>query len=132
MTDPPRQFPMRLAGERFVSFSGEELSPPEFALASRGRRVAAVAGIGNPGRFFAHLVRLGVAPAHRQAFPDHHLFQPGELRLPGADVVVMTEKDAVKCAAFADARMWFLRVDAALPPGFDAFLLERLAARKAP
>ena len=28
----------------------------------------------------------------------------------------MTEKDAVKCAAFADARMWFLRVDAALPP----------------
>ena len=44
----------------------------------------------------------------------------------------MTEKDAVKCAAFADARMWFLRVEAALPPEFDAFLLERLAARESP
>jgi tetraacyldisaccharide 4'-kinase len=127
----PRQFAMTLAGERFVSFSGEEQSPAEFALAVRGRRVAAVAGIGNPARFFAHLVRLGVS-AEKRPFPDHHLFQPGDLRLPGADVVVMTEKDAVKCAAFADARMWFLRVEAALPPEFDAFLLERIAARKRP
>jgi tetraacyldisaccharide 4'-kinase len=125
----PRQFAMTLAGDRFVSFSGEEMSPAQFALAARGRRVAAVAGIGNPGRFFAHLARLGVA-VEKHPFPDHHPFQPGELRLPGADVVVMTEKDAVKCAAFADARMWFLRVEAALPPEFDAFLLERLAARK--
>ena len=53
-------------------------------------------------------------------------------RLPGVEVIVMTEKDAVKCAAFADARMWFLRVEAALPPEFGAFLLERLAARKSP
>ncbi len=127
----PRQFAMTLAGERFVSFSGEELSPAEFALGARGRRVAAVAGIGNPARFFAHLVRLGVS-AERHPFPDHHHFHPGELRLPGVEVVVMTEKDAVKCAAFADARMWFLRVEAALPPEFDAFLLERLAARKRP
>ena len=47
--------------------------------------------------------------------------------LPGAEIVVMTEKDAVKCAAFADARMWYLRVDAVLPPDFDDFLLYRLA-----
>jgi tetraacyldisaccharide 4'-kinase len=127
----PRQFAMRLAGECFVSFAGEELAPAEFALAARGRRVAAVAGIGHPARFFAHLVRLGVS-VERHPFPDHHHFQPGELRLPGADLVVMTEKDAVKCAAFADARMWFLRVEAALPPEFDAFLLERLADRKTP
>ena len=39
----------------------------------------------------------------------------------------MTEKDAVKCAAFADARMWFMRVDALLPPEFEEFLLARLA-----
>ena len=38
----------------------------------------------------------------------------------------MTEKDAVKCAAFADARMWFLRVEAILPPEFAEFLLARL------
>lgn len=127
----PRQFAMTLAGERFVSFSGEDLAPEEFVPAARGRRIAAVAGIGNPQRFFAHLGRLGVV-ADRHPFPDHHQFQPAELRLPGAELVVMTEKDAVKCAAFADARMWFLRVEAALPPDFDAFLLERLAARTRP
>jgi tetraacyldisaccharide 4'-kinase len=39
----------------------------------------------------------------------------------------MTEKDAVKCAAFADTRMWFMRVEAILPPEFDEFLLTRLS-----
>jgi tetraacyldisaccharide 4'-kinase len=43
----------------------------------------------------------------------------------------MTEKDAVKCAAFADARMWFLRVDAIVPPDFEEFLLKRLATARA-
>jgi tetraacyldisaccharide 4'-kinase len=128
MAVPPRRFAMTLAGERFVSFSGEDMAPEEFAFATRGRRVAAVAGIGNPARYFSHLGRLGVV-AERHPFPDHHHFQPGDLRLPGVEVVVMTEKDAVKCAAFADSRMWFLRVEAVLPPDFDAFLLERLSAR---
>ncbi|MBL0141766.1 MAG: tetraacyldisaccharide 4'-kinase [Betaproteobacteria bacterium] len=127
----PRQFAMTLAGERFVSFANEDLSPAQFALGARGRRVAAVAGIGNPARFFSHLARLGVA-GERHAFADHHHFQQNELRLPGVELIVMTEKDAVKCAAFADARMWFLRVEAVLPPEFDAFLLDRLAAGTRP
>ena len=123
----PRQFAMRLGAERFVALAGNrELSPQEFALAARGRSVAALAGIGNPERFFEHLASLGVE-ARRHPFPDHHAFQPAELKLPGAEVIVMTEKDAVKCAAFADARMWSMRVDAILPPEFDDFLLTRLA-----
>ena len=123
-----RQFGMRLANERFASLTTvQQLSPQEFALAARGHDVVAVAGIGHPDRFFEHLARLGVRASAR-AFPDHHLYQPQELKLPGAEVVVMTEKDAVKCAAFADARMWFLRVDAQLPAGFEPFLLERLGS----
>ena len=123
----PRQFAMTLGRERFLALAGnEELSPQEFALAARGRSVAAVAGIGNPSRFFDHLATLGVA-AKRIAFDDHHAFQPQELKLPGTEVIVMTEKDAVKCAAFADSRMWYLRVDAMLPPEFDDFLLTRIA-----
>ena len=117
---------MTLGHERFVSLAGEEAEPAAFALAARGRRVALVAGIGHPGRFFAHLGRLGVF-GDRHPFPDHHLYQAADLRLPGADLVVMTEKDAVKCLAFADARLWFLRVEAILPPEFDAFLRERTA-----
>ena len=125
----PRQFEMKLGRERFASVSGNaEMTAEEFVMRSRGQRVVAIAGIGNPGRFFEHLAALGVA-ARGRAFPDHHAFQPAELRMPDADVIVMTEKDAVKCGAFADARMWFMRVEAILPSDFDEFLLSRIKAR---
>ncbi len=122
-----RSYAMRLGGERFVALSGHrEATPAEFALMARGREVAAVAGIGHPQRFFEHLESLGVR-ARPLPFPDHHAFRAAELRLPGAELVVMTEKDAVKCAAFADARMWYLRVDAILPAELEEFLLARIA-----
>jgi tetraacyldisaccharide 4'-kinase len=126
----PRKFPMHLGRETFVSLAnGEERSPGELALALRGHSVAAVAGIGHPERFFEHLARLGIR-AKRHAFADHHAFQPSELKLPGAQIILMTEKDAVKCRAFADARMWFMRVEAILPSDFDDFLLTRLATAR--
>ena len=122
-----RTFGMHLASVRFSRLaSNQDLAPAEFALMARGRQVVAVAGIGNPQRFFDHLAALGVQ-AHARAFTDHYHYQPGDLKLPGAEIVVMTEKDAVKCAAFADGRMWFLRVEASLPAEFDDFLLTRLA-----
>lgn len=123
----PRRFAMRLGGERFVRLIGnQEVAAEEFALMARGRAIAAIAGIGNPARFFEHLASLGVA-ARPHAFADHHHYQPAELRLAAAEVIVMTEKDAVKCAAFADSRMWFMRVEAILPAEFEDFLLSRLA-----
>jgi tetraacyldisaccharide 4'-kinase len=122
----PRRFAMQLGHERFVALAdSREASPQEFALACRGHAVVAIAGIAYPARFFEHLERLGIA-GKRIAFPDHHMFQPGEVRLAGAEVVVMTEKDAVKCAAYADSRMWYLRVDAILAPEFEEFLAARL------
>jgi tetraacyldisaccharide 4'-kinase len=125
-----RRYAMRLGGERFASLAGnQELGPEEFALAARGRNVVALAGIGNPRRFFDHLAALGIA-ARGVALPDHYHYQPRDLKLPNAELVVMTEKDAVKCAAFADARMWFLRVEAILPRDFDDFLLARLEASR--
>jgi tetraacyldisaccharide 4'-kinase len=118
---------MRLAGERFARLtSNQEVAPAEFALLARGRQVVAVAGIGYPPRFFEHLSALGVV-ARTHAFPDHHQYQASDLRFPGAEIIVMTEKDAVKCAAFADARMWYLSVDAQLPREFHDFLLARIA-----
>jgi tetraacyldisaccharide 4'-kinase len=120
-------FAMKLGGERFFSVvQGRHMSPAEFALQARGQRVAAIAGIGNPPRFFDHLAALGIA-ARPHAFADHYAYQASDLRLPDADLIVMTEKDAVKCAAFADARMWFMRVDAELAGAFADFLLTRLA-----
>jgi len=123
-----RKYAMRLGGERFVALrGGEERTPRELELALRGRRVAAVAGIGNPQRFFDHLAALGIR-ARAHPFPDHHAYEPRDLRLPGAEVILMTEKDAVKCAAFADDRMWLMRVEALLPADFENFLLERLSS----
>jgi tetraacyldisaccharide 4'-kinase len=122
-----KQFAMRLGSERFVTLGGtRSVTPAEFAEMTRARPVVAIAGIGNPRRFFDHLAQLGVQ-ARAIAFPDHYAYEARDLKLPGAEVIVMTEKDAVKCAAFADARMWFLRVEAILPAEFEDFLLARLA-----
>jgi tetraacyldisaccharide 4'-kinase len=87
-----------------------------------GRRVHAVAGIGNPEHFFDTLRALGIAfEAH--AFPDHHPWRAQDLAFPGADAVLMTAKDAVKCRRFADISHWMLPVQARLEPHLAAALL---------
>lgn len=93
-----------------------------------GRRVHAVAGIGHPQRFFRMLADLGVA-AVGHAFPDHHRFTRADLALPDAEIVVMTAKDAVKCASFADARCYALDIRAQLDPALPALVLDRLHGR---
>ena len=69
-----------------------------------GVRVHAVAGIGNPGRFFQLLESFGLSVVPH-AFADHHPFSAQDLDLPGDLPILMTEKDAVRCAAFANDRL---------------------------
>ncbi len=91
--------------------------------------VHAVAGIGNPDRFFTTLERLGLKPVcHR--FSDHHHFRPGELVFSPAFPLVMTAKDAVKCQAFAQPDWWYLSVSAELPNTFWNEFLHRLETLK--
>ena len=126
---PPR-FSIALGQERFVNLhNGEQLSVAEFAALAADQPVHAFAGIARPQRFFAHLQRLGLR-THNHAFADHHRFTADDLVAPANDLVLMTEKDAVKCAAFADARCWYLRVDAILPPAFHELIVLRLASIK--
>lgn len=77
----------------------------------RGAGVHAVAGIGNPQRFFDMLREAGLT-VYEHPMPDHHAFKPGDLNFGDRLPVLMTEKDAVKCAAFADERCWFVPVTA--------------------
>ena len=93
-------------------------------------RLQAVAGLGHPERFFAMLRALGLEATTR-AFPDHHEYAPGELAFPGADAILMTEKDAVKCAGFARTDLYALRVEANLDPEFVQFLEKWLHGLKA-
>ena len=93
---------------------------PSFA----GQRVHAVAGIGNPERFFAMLRAHGIAVVPH-AFADHHHYVAADFEF-GSDLpVLMTEKDAVKCAAFADERVLRVPVRAELPEAFWIALLDK-------
>lgn len=94
-----------------------------------GQRVHAVAGIGDPERFFAMLRDLGIAVVPH-AFDDHHVYIEDDLRF-GSDLpVLMTEKDAVKCAVLATDRFFAVPVRGRLPEAFWVALLDRLAQAK--
>lgn len=116
------EWPMRLRIEAAQPLQGGRPRPlSTFA----GQRVHAVAGIGDPERFFTMLreAGIGVVP---HAFPDHHAYTPADFEFGSRLPVLMTEKDAVKCAAFVDAQAFMVRVEAQLPEAFWVALLDRL------
>jgi tetraacyldisaccharide 4'-kinase len=122
-------FRMSLGNEQFFKLSGgDAVSMADFLAMWEMKKIHALAGIGNPQRFFDHLKRLGIICHATHPFSDHHAFVRADLNFPDADIILMTEKDAVKCKAFADDRMWAMRVDALLPAEFDTFILERLSS----
>lgn len=75
--------------------------------------VHAVAGIGNPDRFFSALSTSGLVIQHHP-FIDHHHFQKDDLAFGDDATILMTEKDAVKCQAFATENMWFIPIEATI------------------
>jgi tetraacyldisaccharide 4'-kinase len=90
----------------------------------------AVAGIGNPQRFFNRLRELGLAPDHCHEFADHHQYSASDFA--GIDgYLLMTEKDAVKCQGLAAQGALppaaSMRISARLPEDFEQVLVARLA-----
>ncbi|HVH84852.1 MAG TPA: tetraacyldisaccharide 4'-kinase [Steroidobacteraceae bacterium] len=123
---PAGTLTMRLVAESAVRLDGRGL-PCELSAFS-GHRVHAVAGIGNPQRFFRELSRHGIEViAH--PFPDHHPFTAHELAFADELPVLMTEKDAVKCAPFANARLWCVPVSAEFSASDAQALRERVLGR---
>ena len=94
----------------------------------RGAPVHAVCAIGHAERFFRILEAHGVTVV-RHPFPDHHPFREAEIRFLDGAPVLMTEKDAVKCERFADARHWYVPVEAVLSSELEARLLAILRER---
>ncbi|MFY9261840.1 MAG: tetraacyldisaccharide 4'-kinase [Gallionella sp.] len=119
----PPAFSMQLSGAQFVNL----LHPQQTAQADdfKGLKLHAVAGIGNPPRYFDHLTSLDLSFTSH-AFPDHHPYVAADLAFTDCDALLLTEKDAVKCASFADNRYWVLRVDAELDPALMQLLLRKL------
>ena len=117
------RFRMALEGHEFRNLLNREHRVT--AEYFRGQRLHAVAGTGDPGRFFRHLQGLGLDfIAH--PFPDHHAYRPADVAYPDADAVVMTEKDAVKCEPFAAETHWMLPVDARIDARLGELVLDRL------
>jgi tetraacyldisaccharide 4'-kinase len=116
------EYAMALGEEGFFDLKGMRASVQ--ANHFQGRRVHAIAAIGNPGRFFEHLRRLQIdIVAH--PFPDHHTFVPADLPFGDGIEIIMTEKDAVKCERF-DISGWYMKVAARPDPKFMEQVLQRL------
>lgn len=122
-------WPMQLESAGFYRLGAahERCGVADFA----GRRLHALAGIADPERFFATLRAMGLTLASCRALGDHHAFQPGDLDVPDGEVLLLTEKDAVKCAPLAPADCWVLPVDARIDEAALGPILERLHGSQA-
>nr|WP_314587197.1 tetraacyldisaccharide 4'-kinase [uncultured Pseudomonas sp.] len=121
--DPADGFGLTLQPSALVNLRSGETRPLDFF--PPGQRLHALAGIGNPGRFFATLEGLHWQPLPH-AFADHATYSAADLTFTPALPLVMTEKDAVKCRSFAAADWWYLAVDAQPSAAFVAWLDGRL------
>lgn len=101
--------------------SGEKLPLSQF---SQG---IAIAGIGNPQRFFNMLQQLNIQLQVSQAFQDHQAFSPALFQQFDASLpLFMTEKDAVKCASFAQPNWWYVPVEAEILGQKSTALLQKI------
>jgi tetraacyldisaccharide 4'-kinase len=91
-----------------------------------GSSVHAVAGIGHPERFFNMLRSHGIEVAGRP-LADHAQLSPADIDFGDDKPVLMTEKDAVKCTAFAGERHWYIPVSAGFEAAESRTLLELVA-----
>jgi tetraacyldisaccharide 4'-kinase len=111
---------MRLEAKNALSLSGSVARVlDEFARTS----VHAVAGIGNPERFFNMLRAHGIEVTGHP-LPDHAQLQASDISFADARPVLMTEKDAVKCARFAGPDHWYVPVDVRFADGDSRVLLD--------
>ncbi len=83
----------------------------------KGQTVHAVAGIGNPNRFFNNLTSLGLKVIEH-AYPDHAGYELSDFSFSDQNPILMTEKDAVKCQKLGLDNAWYVPVQAILPDNF--------------
>lgn len=91
----------------------------------RGTPVHAVAGIGNPKRFFGVLRQKGLNLIEHP-FPDHHRFTESDITFDDTLDILMTEKDAVKCRRFANKHAWLVPADTKMDERFSLRLEREL------
>ncbi len=120
---------MQLAGDHAERISDRTQRMP-LASIPDGVRVVAAAGIGHPQRFFDMLTAQGVRLAQTIALPDHYDFSHNPFAGIVADFILVTDKDAVKCARIAslaaDNRVWSVPVEASIGEPLADHIVEKL------
>lgn len=106
------EFTMQLKPSMAINLATCEQRP-----VSELKNLVAFAGIGHPQRFFNTLSELDAQVVKTQGFADHQAITKAQVNglLQHGDHVIMTEKDAVKCAMFSESNWWYLPVSAQLP-----------------
>lgn len=109
---------MRLKADSLVMLNGEHTMPLAEAADQRVE-IHAVAGIAHPARFFETLSRNGIKSINHP-FPDHHPFKGSDFgHIPQGSMILMTEKDAVKCRNLHLQNAWYVPVCALLNPACE-------------
>lgn len=127
--DRPAVFGMRLEPDDAWQLIDPVLRKPLPAFA--GLRVFAAAGIGHPERFFATVRAAGLKP-DTLALPDHYAFTEDpftDVAAVNADVILITEKDAVKCGHLTDPRIWVVPTNPVVDAGLIELVRNKVAAR---
>ncbi|MBU3556812.1 tetraacyldisaccharide 4'-kinase [Polynucleobacter sp. Ross1-W9] len=84
-------------------------------------KITAVAALGNPQRFFDDLLKQGIA-GKTISLPDHAKYNPEFFEKINAQCILITEKDAVKCAGISDDRIWVVPMKLSLPDSLADWL----------
>lgn len=125
----PNASVMQLQGEQAQQLIDRGQSKPLTAWPS-GTRIAAAAGIGHPERFFGMLRQRGVMLAATLPLPDHFDYGSNPFADLDAEVILITEKDAVKClhneSLATDPRLWVVPVQAVITGPLSEHLVEKL------
>ena len=125
----PESLRMVLSGSEAHRVDG--LAAPQPLEHFRGKQVHAVAGIGNPHRFFRDLRARGI-DVIEHPYPDHHPFAAADLTFDDELAVLMTQKDAVRCRDLATPRLWYVPVVARFSDTQRRELLNRVVRTLAP
>ena len=117
---------MTLSPAKFIHLnSGKEYSIDKWPMHNQ---VHAIAGVGNPNRFFDLLLRLGFE-FDKNPFPDHHKYHKKDLYYLDHLPILMTEKDAAKCKHFKNSKIWYLSIESEIESQFIDRLVEKLNDR---
>ena len=118
------QYIMTLTPGQVINVADGAVKKPLDAF--KGQTIHTIAGIGHPERFFNYLSDAGltIEPHH---FADHHRFKAIDLHFGDDQPILMTEKDAIKCRAFATDNMWYIPVKASVNNDLEQHILTKLA-----